>query len=434
MLLGDRLPQEIRDRVRKEVERRIFEPYLTHAREFWWDSGRNNWTGVCAGAVGQAFLLLEPDIARQAQALEIAVDQLDRFIEIAFEPDGGCLEGIGYWNYGLFHYVCLAEMLRSRTGGEIDLLANPKSKAIAAYPLAVVIAKDTYASFSDAHENASVRPFLAARLAERTGAAGLLALAGDEPGGRLPEALRDLCWWDGKRPEMPPLDDAFLPDSGVVRLVDSTGGHTVVLAAKAGHNEEPHNHNDIGSFIVAVDGTVYLCDPGSGLYNAAYFSAKRYDNVFANSFGHSVPRIGGNLQLPGKKHCGVMEKTGEKSVAIAFEKAYDVPSLIQASRQFEMKDGKVVLQDAFVFNGKPLEVEEAFMTWHNVETNGNTARIITDKGALEILAENGTFASEKLEEACKANKKSGTLTRVSLTCPPSKKMQTRFSIEFQPSS
>lgn len=434
MMLGDRLPEEIRGRVRNEVNRRIFEPYLAYGREFGWNRGRNNWTGVCAGAVGQTFLLLETDVARQAQALEIAIEQLDRFIEIAFEPDGGCLEGISYWNYGLLHYVCLAEMLRLRTGGEIDLLANPKVKAIAAYPLAVVIAKDTYASFSDAHEEASVRPFLAARLAERTGVTGLLALAGGEPGGRLAEALRNLCWWDGQAAQMPPLNDAFLPVSGVARLVGSDGAHTIVLAAKAGHNDEPHNHNDIGSFVVAVDGAVYLCDPGSGAYNAAYFSTQRYDNVFTNSYGHSVPRIGGQLQLPGKEHRGVMEKTGEKSIAITFEKAYGILSLTQASRYFELNNGEVVLQDTFVFEGEPLEVEEAFMTWHDVETSGNTARIATDKGTLEIRAENGTFTAEKLEEACKANKKTGTLTRIGITYPPAQKTQTRFSIRFHPNT
>ncbi|HUW59976.1 MAG TPA: heparinase II/III family protein [Candidatus Bathyarchaeia archaeon] len=431
-LLGDRLPDEIRERVRNEIDRRIFEPYLEHGHEAWWDSGRNNWTGVCAGSVGQAFLLLETDTARQAQALEIVVDQLDRFIEIAFEPDGGCLEGIGYWNYGLLHYVCLAEMLRLRTGGEIDLLANPKLKAIAAYPLAVVIAKNTYASFSDAHERSSVKPFLAARLAERTGVDGLLALTADGPGGRLAEALRDLCWWNGTRAEMTKLENSFLPVSGVARLVDTAGPHNVVLAAKAGHNAESHNHNDVGSFILAVDGIVYLCDPGSGLYDAAYFSTKRYDNVFANSYGHSVPRIGGKLQLTGKERHGVMEKTGEKSVALTFEKAYGIPSLTQASRSFELNNGEVVLQDAFVFQDEPLEVEEAFMTWHEVETSGNTARITTPNGALEIRTEKGSFTSEKLDEACKANKKKDTLTRISITYPPAKKTQTRFSIRFQP--
>ena len=429
MLIGDRLPEEVRERVRKEVNRRIFEPYLAHAHEYWWDSGRNNWTGVCAGSVGEAFLLIEDDVERQAEALSIVIEQLDRFIQSAFEADGGCLEGIGYWNYGLQHHVCFAEMLRLKTSGAIDLLSNEKIRAIAAYPLAVVIGKNTYASFSDAHEHASVRPFLAARLSERTGATGLLALVGNA-GGDLGASLRDLCWWDGKRREMPKLEDSFLPVSGVARLVGSSGRHTVVLAAKAGHNAESHNHNDVGSFVLAVDGTVYLCDPGAGLYDAAYFSPKRYENVFANSYGHSVPRIGGTLQPAGQEYCGTMQKTGDKSISISFEKAYAVPSLKTAVRSIDIHGGEVILQDSFTFEGETREIEEAFMTWNPVEIGGNVARVITDKGTLEIRAENGTFARERLEEACKANKKEGVLTRIAAVYPASTQVKARFSMVF----
>jgi len=430
MLLGDRLPEEVRGRVKKEVNRRIFEPYLAHAHEYWWDSGRNNWTGVCAGSVGEAFLLFEDNIQRQAQALSIVLGQLDRFIRNAFEADGGCLEGIGYWNYGLLHYVCFAEMLRVRTGGAIDLLSNDKVRAIAAYPLAVVIGKDTYASFSDAREHASVRPFLAARLSERTGITGLRALVEDAGGGRLGEALRDLSWWDGTRPEMPKLDNSFLPVSGLARLVGNAGEHTVVLAVKAGHNAESHNHNDVGSFVLAVDDTVYLCDPGAGVYNAAYFGPKRYENVFANSYGHSVPRIGGTLQPAGQEYCGTMQKTGDKSISISFEKAYAVPSLKTAMRSIEIHGGEVILQDSFTFEGETREVEEAFMTWNPVEIGGNVARVTTDKGTLEIRAENGTFTSERLEKACKANKKEGVLTRIAGAYPASTQIKARFSMMF----
>lgn len=430
MLLGDRLPDEVRRRIKSEVNRRIFEPYLAHAYEYWWNLGTNNWTGVCAGSIGEAALLLDDDGPRQAAVLSIVIEQLDRFIQNAFEPDGGCSEGIGYWNYGLLHYVCFAEMLRVRTGGRIDLLANEKVKAIAAFPLAIVMGKDLYASFSDAHERDWVQPFLAARLSERTGTKGLLALAG---GGheRLTAVLHDLCWWDGKRPEMPVLEDSFLPVSGLARLVDNGARHKIVLAAKAGHNAEPHNHNDVGTFVLAVDDTVYLCDPGPGLYNAAYFGPERYENIFANSYGHSVPRIGGTLQPLGRDHYGMMEKTGDESIAIHFEKAYAVPSLKSAVRTFQVRNGEVSLQDSFTFEGEACEVEEAFMTWQAVNVNGNIARVTTDKGTLEVRVENGSFTSERLEEACKQNRKQGVLTRIACVFPASQQIDARFSVTFR---
>ncbi|MCX5757797.1 MAG: heparinase II/III family protein [Candidatus Hydrogenedentes bacterium] len=319
-LLGDRLNSEIRARVHDEVNRRVLDPYLHHAHEYSWGLGRNNWTGVCAGSIGQTFLLMEDDPERLAQGIAYVIEHLDKFIANAFEEDGGCLEGIGYWNYGLVHFVGFAEMLRDRTKGAVDLLANPKLAAIARYPLVAYLGNGLYASFADAHEHSTVHPFLAARFAERYGVKGLLGLTFEETGWPLSTALRNLVWWNGEKPGEPVLEDAFLPQSGIARFC----APPFVLAIKAGHNDEPHNHNDVGSFVLAAGGQVYLCDPGGGLYDASYFGPKRYENVFANSYGHSVPRIGGTLQAPGRTHCGTIERTGEKSVGIRFEKAYSM--------------------------------------------------------------------------------------------------------------
>ena len=48
---------------------------------------------------------------------------------------------------------------------------------------------------------------------------------------------------------------------------------------------------------------------------------------------------------------------------------------------------------------------------------GPVARVVGEDGELEIRAEAGTFAAERLEEACKANKKKGVLTRLTVTLP-----------------
>ena len=92
------------------------------------------------------------------------------------------------------------------------------------------------------------------------------------------------------------MQDTWARDIGVAKLTGRTaGGAPVVLAAKAGHNAENHNQNDVGSFVLHVDGESLIREPGRGLYSRDYFSPRRYENVFANSFGHSVPRVGGQL-------------------------------------------------------------------------------------------------------------------------------------------
>ena len=430
--LGDHLPEEIHQRIGRELKRRIFDPYLEHGEEYGWNRGYNNWTGVCAGAIGQAFLLMETDPDRQARALALAVRQLKRFIERGFNTDGACLEGIGYWNYGLSEYVIFAEMLRARTAGKIDLLTAEKMKLIARYPTAVYLGKGTYASFSDSHESGSITPYLAGRIADRTGVADLKLLASDSPVGSLHTALRNLLWASEKEPGDFTVTDVFLPESGLVKMTVPTSGHNLVLAAKAGHNAEPHNNNDVGSFVLAVDGIVYLCDPGAGLYNRDYFSGKRYDSIFANSYGHSVPRIGGELQKTGPNFKGALERTGQKSAIIRFEQAYGLSELSEAIRSITVGETGVTLEDQFQFTGEGLPVEETLMTWQQVELNGATARIRTDMGILEIKVDSGEFAVENLEDICRVNKKSGVLKRITVMKPAASETTSRFEMTFHP--
>ncbi len=430
-LIGNQLPDEIVERVRREIKTRILDHYLEHGRGYWWGVGRNNWTGVCAGSVGETFLLLEEDPQRLSQAIALVLEQLALFIKVGFEPDGTCLEGIGYWNYGLSHYVIFAEMLRVRTGGKIDLLAQEKIKAIAGYPLNVAIAPGIFASFADSHEVGSVKPYLAAKLGERTGMEGLRGLIRPNTDNRVDYMLCNLLWWDGATAPFPSLGDVVLPQSGLARLTGTLGGKSLVLAAKAGHNAEPHNNNDIGSFIVCVDGVVYLCDPGAGLYNKDYFSEKRYENIFANSYGHSVPRIAGQLQKEGREFCGTLENTGEKAFRITFNKAYPVTGLRNATRDLRLDPSAVVLEDTFQCEAPGLEVEEALVTWQKVETDGNVARVISEKGILSIRVEEGVFKTERLEDACNANHKKAVLTRITVTYPAAAERTARFVMTYR---
>jgi hypothetical protein len=433
-LLGERLPSEVRKRALLEIETRVMQPYEKAGKEYSWGGGRNNWTGVCAGSIGETFLLLEQDANRLAPVLATVVEQLRRYIEIGFSPDGGCLEGIGYWNYGLSHLVAFSEMLRQRTDGAVDLLADPKMAKIAGYPGSAVIGPNKYASFADAHEDSSIHPYLAARLAERTGHNELKALVSDGTESRLSCCMRNILWWNGVREPMPELTDVFLPDSGIGRLVSSFDGIPVVLTIKAGHNAEPHNNNDVGSFILRIGETTFLCDPGGGLYNKAYFSKDRYKNVFANSYGHSVPRIAGQLQKEGKEYAGTLEQAGDKALRVRFERAYGVAELKKAERNVTLEaDGTVTMDAAYEFEGdNGRAVEEAFITWRPVMVHEGIARISGTDGILDIRVNEGIFETERLEEACRANHKKETLTRITVHYPTAQKTAARYTFVWHP--
>ena len=434
LILGDRLPAPLVERTRKTIQERILDPYLDHHAEYWWDAGRNNWTGVCAGAVGQTFLLLDTDPARQAQAIEAVLGQFSRFIEHGFEEDGACLEGVGYWNYGLSHFVSLAEMLRVRTGGAVDILAHPKLRRIATYPAQVALGPHVFAAFSDSHERSALTPYIASRLAERTEEPALLTQMGGPESWRLAGALRNLLWADAAQTPPPTIRAAYLPGSGIIKLVGEASGRPLVLAAKAGHNAEPHNNDDVGSFILRAGDTTYLCDPGAGLYSKDYFSIKRYENIFANSYGHSVPRINSELQGTGAKYAGALEKESDRAFHIRLDGAYAAPELTLASRRFELHpDGHVSLQTHYELDA-PVKIEEAFITWLDAAAEGPVVRVSSPEGVLEIRTDAGKFAVERLEDACRANHKKEVLSRITLTKEDVREWTQTYEIRFLPAT
>ncbi|MBN1310246.1 MAG: heparinase II/III family protein [Anaerolineae bacterium] len=442
-LLGDHLAPEVVQRARQEVERRIMRPYLAHGRDYWWHRGDSNWNAVCNGAVGLAFARMEREPRRLAEGLVMVLEGFEAYLATGFEADGGSLEGVGYWNYGLLYYVAVAELLYERTGGRLDLMANPRLFDIARFPLAMSLAPGRYLNFGDADERIALQPGIVQRLAERTGLAdlqGLIALPDtqekqDNKTARLAIILRDIAWWDGQPQPFPTAakEDVYLPACAAVKFNAQTAqGQPVVLAAKAGRNDGHHYHADIGHFIVAVDGESLLCDPGRGLYTREYFNQRRFENIFCNSFGHSVPCIGGQLQTPGPKFgsgrlaegkiIDYGEENGEKIVVIDFTSLYDVPGLALARRELRLAvdTGEIRLEDTFEFSDEHTEIEEAFVTWYAASVNESTARIAGQQSALTLVIKEPigiAFSAASLEVECQANRSEGILNRLTVNLP-----------------
>ncbi len=436
LLLGDTLNEEIRHRVRAEIEHRVFEPYLRTFQLHKWYRDASNWNGVCNSSIASAFLLLEPEPTRVQRALSIALDGLRAFIATAFAEDGSSSEGIAYWHYGLFNFVAFAEFLYGRSAGAIDLFAEKKLRTIAAFPAKLQLSASSFASFSDCEEQVRFHPGILTRLMQRTGEESLANLLAQpaEPDSdwRLPMMIRDILWWDGQQPGSIPLEDARLSGGGTARLVTHTEQETpVVLAIKAGHNAEEHNHNDIGSFLLHVAGENLLTDPGRGLYSRDYFGPRRYENLFANSYGHSVPRVDGLLQGTGRDFAGSLLEDdpasrleGRKRVELEFAAAYPCPELSSARRELKLattgvEAGTVWLHDHFEFARGNHEVEEAFVTWLECESAGASACIHGRQHDLLLTIEQPSelrFHIESLEEQSKANQKERILKRLSFVC------------------
>lgn len=379
-LVGDRLSANLRSRLRVEVERRVVGPFLNRGDHWWLHTTPakqvNNWTAVCVtGAVGAA-LYLEEDMGRLAEIVTRGLHSLADYLE-TFDREGGSSEGPDYWTYGFGNYVVLAQLLHARTGGAIDLLEGEYLRDIAQFPLRTVLAPGVWVSFSDSDHNPVFHPGLLSHLAGHLDLPGLRGLGANdfavEEFNQFAWPLRQFAWALPKEAVSAQLGphDWYDEMGWMISRLDFNDPASLRLAAKGGHNDEMHNQNDIGSFMVVSGGTVALTDPGRGRYSKAYFGPERYQNIFASSLGHSVPVVNGHDQAAGRAHAAtvvehVQSEAGDQLV-LEMAAAYPAEAgLERLERRVALKrdvaGGVVTLEDHFGFNAGPGVFQSVLVT------------------------------------------------------------------------
>lgn len=347
--LGDRLGADLRRQIQAELERRTFVPYRSAACTgkpwSWWLSTTSNWNAVCvAGVTGAALAAIE---SRQDRALFAAAAEkyIQNFLS-GFTPDGYCSEGLGYWNYGFGHYLLLAETMHQATGGRVDWMRDAHVRQVAQFGRRIEILPGVCPAFADCGVNPRADQRAMAFMSRLYG----WGLAEAEQKSLGPASGRGSLFEIGllafpnstsKQPAVSaataaPLRDWF-SDAGILICRPS---HPAALgvALKGGHNAEHHNHNDVGSFVVALGKATPLLDPGGEVYTARTFSSHRYDSNALNSFGHPVPRVADQLQQTGRQaEAKVLEANFSDTtdrLAIDIRSAYQVASLKKLQRTF----------------------------------------------------------------------------------------------------
>src|SRR5690606_29457474 len=95
--------------------------------------------------------------------------------------------------------------------------------------------------------------------------------------------LRQFAWPLPENPEPVRLarHDWYDEMAWMISRLEPDDPASLRLAVKGGHNDEMHNQNDVGAFMVVAGGTVVLTDPGRGRYSKSYFGPERYENLMA---------------------------------------------------------------------------------------------------------------------------------------------------------
>ena len=356
-LLKDRLHTLVYERVLYELRRRMITPHLKTALTY-----RSNWSAVCA--CGLCSTIVHCGTREEfEEAKETLVKSAYDFLD-SYREDGCCLEGPLYWSYGFSHFCFLAQMLREQTNGEIDLFKEEKVRNIALYMQKTCLEEDYVLPFGDCSHRYRFEYCLVNFLAheyEEFVAPKPEMLALNEYGDkrdRFARFIRDFYWTEEVLPakkheeKQAKAFEVFEKSQQYVRRHNH-----FVFAAKGGHNAEPHNHNDIGSFIIFKDGEYLLDDLGWSEYDNKYFTSARYENICASSLGHSVPIINGKAQLPGVDKRAQAELSDDR-ISLDISAAYAEGKFI---REFIFQDDdSIVIEDSF--KGERLQITERFVT------------------------------------------------------------------------
>ncbi|MGP4041508.1 heparinase II/III domain-containing protein [Gracilibacillus sp. D59] len=388
-LFGEQLDDFLVEKVKIEIDRRVFTPFLE--RTFHWETATHNWASVCGGSIGSAALyLLNKD--RQSQIIDRVMQTMGYYLA-GFEEDGACTEGYGYWKYGFGYFVYFADLLERYRN--INLFEDPKIKAVALFQQKVFLAGNDVVNFSDAEPTATPtlgfthylhKKFPEVHLPlERVASAKIV-----DHCGRWAPAIRELWWYDQElKGRNWPTDSYFMEHSSIfLSRIEQ-----YALAVKAGHNDEPHNHNDVGHFILYGRGNVFLRDLGSGQYHKDYFNDKRYQFICNSAEGHSVPVINESYQQEGKQYSGKITQVNQNNdhddIELDLSSAYSEQLEYVRRLQWYKKDRpKLVLIDNFAFNESPTSLVESFIAEDlPFDLQDNKICLNGDEETLEILYE-----------------------------------------------
>ncbi len=422
-LLGDRLDPAVRADVIAAIETRVFAPFratLRTGKGNGWIRATHNWNPVClAGTVGAALACL-PDRADRA-LFATAGERHSRHYLDGFTRDGYCSEGIGYWNYGMINYVLLREHLRQATGGRIDLFEDPRVRNAALFGLRIEIADGQFPAIADCRSGSGPSAEILRYCSLALGLGLRRHEAAWDP--MSPRNLTTAMMEVFAKPAAPAVPNGAAGDSlGLRTWFDEAGllvcrpaaGEAARLgsALKGGHNAEHHNHNDIGSYGLVLNGRFVTGDPGGpSVYTARTFSKDRYTLPALSSLGHPVPRIAGVLQIPGRQAAAKVLRTAftdaADTLALDLASAYPVKGLARLERTFVHTRGfapSLAVRDEFAA-AEPVEFETALTTrakWRRtsdttIEFDADGTRVVATIEAPDCGFD---ISGETLEDEC----------------------------------
>lgn len=432
----DKIDPSISKTIKAALKKNILDPYLDEAKDslqHWWtgfvngeERFLNNWAPYCTTHTIMTFLMCEDDQERLHKALKRSVQTMDQYMN-DIRSDGACDEGPSYWDMAVGKVYDYARFMSDASNGKMNVLSDELFRKMGEFKSKTYFGDGWVMNFSDGDARYIGDVYHLFRYGYDTNSPELMnfalykmvntskqefSVAGIRYGhtSRILETLRygaiikkygqeALNRYNG---DWKKLRMGLIRDIGSM-WYDETQYAIMrkgrfVLAAKAGHNGESHNHNDVGSGVLYYNTRPVLLDPGVASYVKETFGPLRYTLWNNQSDWHNLPLINGCSQINGRQYAAKDVACDLEAGKFNMDISPTYPEDAQCNywnRTWSLTDQGLVLTDEYELKSRTAPDVENFICRGDVYLPGDKLPDgeKVEKGEVVIVAYSFTFKS-----------------------------------------
>ena len=391
-----------RARMREAIIEKGLKPGLAahrpaEGKPAWWTTTTNNWNPVCHAGLTLGALAIaddEPDLAYDVLTLALTSVPISM---AEYAPDGGWIEGPGYWGYATRYAVLLVAALETALGSDCGLADAPGFRQTGDFPIHMTGPTGRYANFGDGGDSPTPAPelFWLGRLSGNP-------LYTSYQLERARGTTRDMLWYsdtvDSDGLSAQPRDRLFKRINVATMRSGWLDPQALFVAVKGGDNDASHAQLDLGTFVIDALGQRWATDFGGDDYNLpGYFSDdKRWTYFRLRAEGHNTlvlnPGLdGGQDPAATAAIVGFHTEEGEARAIVDLAAAYG-DRVKRCQRGVALYDNRrrVLIQDEIEAGRKPVDLVWSFHTHAAIEIDddgrGATLAIDDHRARVTIVA------------------------------------------------
>lgn len=314
--LFDVLDSEQRQTLRSAIiEKGLREGEKVYRKQSWWSRAHHNWNQVCNGGMTLGALAVadeEPELAGYIVSQAVASVPLAMS---EYAPDGGWVEGPGYWGYATAYTVYMFAALDTALGTDFGLSASEGFDRAGDFRMQFAGPVGQTFNFADAGAGVGEAACMF-WLARRFDRPDFAWHEREVVGGKSP---LHFWWYDARSIDPQTLSRArwFHHVNAVFVRTAWNDPNALFAGMLAGNNAVNHSHLELGTFVLDARGQRWIWELGPDNYNLpGYFGKQRWNYYRLATRGQNTLVIDGQNQPP-KAQAAIVRFAEEPFCAVA---------------------------------------------------------------------------------------------------------------------